>query len=296
MPEDRASIFTPVMLAHQKNNEGNSIIHEYMLRDYAEPKDFPSLLYVSQILQAEGVKAGAEHMRRSWPRIEGSLFWQLNDCWPVASWSSIDYFGRWKALQYYARRFYSPILVSPVFKDGVVEVYAISDKLQPTAASLHVSLMTMDGRVLKDETRQVTLPALSSARYLEWPMQTLLRGQPDLSNVFVTTELSIEGSEVSNNLLYLVPTKQVHLLPAHIESRLVKTPGGYRLTLTSNVLARDVYISFGALDAKVSDNYFDLLPGRPFQVTLGNEYQLAELQTNMRVMSLVDAFAPQPPK
>jgi beta-mannosidase len=156
--------------------------------------------------------------------------------------------------------------------------------------------MTMDGRVLKDETRQVTLPALSSARYLEWPMQTLLRGQPDLSNVFVTTELSIEGSEVSNNFLYLVPTKQVHLLPAHIESRLVKTPGGYRLTLTSNVLARDVYISFGALDAKVSDNYFDLLPGRPFQVTLGNEYQLAELQTNMRVMSLVDAFAPQPPK
>jgi beta-mannosidase len=295
-PEDRASIFTPVMLAHQKNNEGNSIIHEYMLRDYAEPKDFPSLLYVSQVLQAEGVKAGAEHMRRSWPRIEGSLFWQLNDCWPVASWSSIDYFGRWKALQYYARRFYSPILVSPVFKDGVVEVYAISDKLQPTTASLHLSLTTMDGRVLKEETRQVTLPALSSARYLEWPMQTLLQGQLDLSNVFVAAELSIGGSEVSSNLLYLVPTKQVHLPATHIESSLVKTPTGYRLTLTSNVLARDVYISFGALDAKLSDNYFDLLPGRPFQVTLGSQYPLAQLQTNMRVMSLVDAFAPPPPK
>lgn len=111
--EDRANIFTPVMLAHQKNNEGNSIIHEYLLRDYAEPKDFESFLYVSQVLQAEGVKVGAEHMRRSRPRIMGSLIWQLNDCWPVASWSSIDYYGRWKALQYYARRFYSPILVSP---------------------------------------------------------------------------------------------------------------------------------------------------------------------------------------
>jgi beta-mannosidase len=157
-------------------------------------------------------------------------------------------------------------------------------------------MMTMDGRVLKEETRQVTLPALSSARYLEWPMQTLLRGQPDLSNVFVTTELSVGGSEVSSNLLYLVPTKQVHLLPAHIESSLVKTPMGYRVTLTSAVLARDVYISFGALNATVSDNYFDLLPGEPFQVTLGNQYQLAQLQSNLRVMSLVDAFAPHAPK
>lgn len=96
-PEDRASIFTPVMLDHQKNKEGNDIIHAHLLRDYPEPKDFPSFLYASQVLQAEGVKEGAEHMRRNRPRIIGSLFWQLNDCWPVASWSSIDYYGRWKA-------------------------------------------------------------------------------------------------------------------------------------------------------------------------------------------------------
>jgi len=109
-PEDRTSIFTPVMLAHQKNNEGNSIIHDYMLRYYGEPKDFASFLYASQVLQAEGIKIGAEHLRRIRPRNMGGIYWQLNDCWPVASWSSLDYYGRWKALQYYAKRFYAPLL------------------------------------------------------------------------------------------------------------------------------------------------------------------------------------------
>jgi beta-mannosidase len=112
-PEDRLSIFTPVMLAHQKNTAGNAIIRDYMLRDYPQPKDFASFLYASQVLQAEGIKIGAEHLRRNRPRTRGSIDWQLNDCWPVASWSSLDYYGRWKALHYYARRFYAPILVSP---------------------------------------------------------------------------------------------------------------------------------------------------------------------------------------
>ena len=93
-----------------------------------EPKDFASFLYVSQVLQAEGIKIGAEHFRRSRPETMGSIFWQLNDCWPVASWSSIDYYGRWKALQYYARRFYAPILVSPHVEDGALKIYIVSDK------------------------------------------------------------------------------------------------------------------------------------------------------------------------
>ena len=135
LPEDRTGIFTPVMLGHQKNDEGNSIIHDYLLRDYPEPKDFASFLYVSQVLQAEGIKIGAEHFRRSRPETMGSIFWQLNDCWPVASWSSIDYYGRWKALQYYARRFYAPLLVSPHVEDGILKTYIVSDRVKPVAAS-----------------------------------------------------------------------------------------------------------------------------------------------------------------
>ena len=156
-PADRTSIFTPVMLAHQKNNEGNSIIHDYLLKDYPEPKDFASFLYVSQVLQAEGIKIGAEHFRRSRPETMGSIFWQLNDCWPVASWSSIDYYGRWKALQYYARRFYAPILVSPHVEDGSVKVYIVSDKTDSTPASLRVRLMDFDGKVLLEEKHDVEL-------------------------------------------------------------------------------------------------------------------------------------------
>ncbi|MEP6902672.1 MAG: hypothetical protein ABJA66_13040, partial [Actinomycetota bacterium] len=99
--EDRASIETPIMLAHQRHPRGNQLVRAYMLREYNEPKDFESFLYVSQVLQAEGIKIGAEHFRRIMPRNMGSLYWQANDCWQVASWSGMDYFGRWKALMYY---------------------------------------------------------------------------------------------------------------------------------------------------------------------------------------------------
>jgi len=111
-PSDR-DIQSPVMMAHQKHPRGNQLIREYMLREYPQPKDFESFLYVSQVLQAEGIKIGAEHFRRIMPLNMGSLYWQIDDCWPVASWSSIDYYGRWKALQYYARRFYQDLLISP---------------------------------------------------------------------------------------------------------------------------------------------------------------------------------------
>ncbi len=194
-PADRTSIFTPVMLAHQKNNEGNSIIHDYLLKDYPEPKDFASFLYVSQVLQAEGIKIGAEHFRRSRPETMGSIFWQLNDCWPVASWSSIDYYGRWKALQWYARRFYAPILVSPHVEDGSVKVYVVSDKTTPMPASLRVRLMDFDGKVLIEENHDLSIDPLASKVYLDWPLAKLAQaGASDTSRVFVVAELSVAGA------------------------------------------------------------------------------------------------------
>ena len=186
------------MLAHQKNNEGNSIIHDYLLRDYPEPKDFASFLYASQVLQAEGIKIGAEHFRRSRPETMGSIFWQLNDCWPVASWSSIDYYGRWKALQYYARRFYAPILVSPHVEDGSVKVYIVSDKTELTSAMLHVRLMDFDGKVLLDEKQDVSITPLASKVYLDWPILKLTQaGAADTSRVFIIAELAIEAGKRS---------------------------------------------------------------------------------------------------
>lgn len=288
--EDRANIFTPVMLAHQKNNEGNSIIHEYMLRDYSEPKDFASFLYVSQVLQAEGVKVGAEHMRRNRPRIMGSLFWQLNDCWPVASWSSIDYFGRWKALQYYARRFYSPVLASPNVEDGKASVFVVSDKTAPLQGTLRARFMTMDGHVVLEEKKDVTVPPLSAAPYIEIPLETVIGKEPDLSKLVLAVDFKAGAETLSENLVYLVPTKQVHLLPTTIETTLTRSRDGYKLTLSSKVLARDVYLTFGNLDVKPSDNYFDLLPNETRQITLKSSATQEQLQQALKVMSLVDAF------
>ena len=290
-PEDRTSIFTPVMLAHQKNNEGNSIIHDYLLKDYTEPKDFPSFLYVSQVLQAEGIKIGAEHLRRSRPRTMGSIFWQLNDCWPVASWSSIDYYGRWKALQYYARRFYSPVLVSPHVENGSLAVYIISDKTTPTDADLRLRILKFDGTVVHEQKQIVHIPALSSAVYLQMPLAEFANAA-DPTQVFVAADLTASGAQLSKNLIYLTPTKTIHLPPAHIQTEVTPTDGGFRIKLTSPALARSVYVTFGDLDADPSDNYFDLLPNEPVEITVRTQAPIDVVRQKVTVISLVDALTP----
>jgi beta-mannosidase len=292
LPEDRTGIFTPVMLEHQKNNEGNSIIHDYLLKDYSEPKDFASFLYVSQVLQAEGIKIGAEHFRRSRPETMGSIFWQLNDCWPVASWSSIDYYGRWKALQYYARRFYAPILVSPHVEDGALKVYIVSDKTKATQATLRVRLMDFDGKVLLEDSHAVEVTPLDSHVYLDWPLKKLTdSGAADTSRVFVVAELTANGEQISRNLVYLAPTKEIHLKPAPLTIETTGANGTYKVRITSRVLARSVYLAFGDFDVKVSDNYFDLLPGETAEIAVTCAGPLNALKAQLKIISLTDAFA-----
>jgi beta-mannosidase len=290
-PEDRTGIFTPVMLAHQKNNEGNSIIHDYLLKDYPEPKDFASFLYVSQVLQAEGIKIGAEHFRRSRPETMGSIFWQLNDCWPVASWSSIDYNGRWKALQYYARRFYAPLLVSPHVEDGMLKTYIVSDKVQPVSGDLHLRIVDFDGKVVKETTQPVSVPGLSSQVYWQWPLSDLGGADDtDAAREVAVADLVVDGESVSRNLIYLVPTKLVHLPEAHISAELTQATDGYHLKVSSPVLARSVYVTFGATSPELSDNYFDLLPGEAVEVVVKSRETLDSLKANLQVVSLANAF------
>lgn len=295
VPEDRTSIMTPVMLAHQKNKAGNSIIHEYMLRDYPEPKDFPSFLYMSQVLQAEAIKIGAEHLRRNRPRSMGSLYWQLNDCWPVASWSSIDYSGHWKALQYYARRFYNDLLVSPHQENGAVAVYVVSDRTMATPANLRVRLMTLDGKVLDDKTLPIEVPALSSKIYLQRPITDFQSSaEPDTARLFVVSDLLVDGKLASSNLMFFVPAKQVRLPRATIQRDWARSGNGYRLRLSANTLARDVYLSFGNLDARPSDNYFDLIPGQPVDIDIATTADMAQVAAALKIVSLADAFLPEP--
>jgi len=295
IPEDRTDIFTPVMLAHQKNTAGNAIIRDYMLRDFPQPKDFASFLYVSQVLQAEGIKIGAEHLRRNRPRTMGSIYWQLNDCWPVASWSSLDYYGRWKALHYYARRFYAPILVSPHQEEGNVAIYIVSDKTSPTVATLRVRILSFDGKMLSDKSQPVQIAPLASKVYLTMPMLDITNlPNCDLGKIVLVADLLIDSKRISGNELFFVPTKDIQLPQAKMTSEIrpAGASGTYALRLSSPVLARHVYVTFGDLDAKPADNYFDLLPGELLDLAITSAASLDELQKSLRVISMTDAFAP----
>jgi len=293
LPEDRTSWKTPVMLAHQKCYQGPDRLHDYVVMYYPEPKDFRSFVYVSQVLHAEAMKIGAEYHRRSRPRIMGSLFWQLNDCWPTPSGASIDYYGRWKALQYYARDFFAPILVSPHVEDGSVKVYIVSDLTAAKQASLKVRLMDFDGKVLIEESKPVDVSPLSSKVFLDWPMKKITdAGAADTTRVFVTASLISGGKEIASNLIYLALTREVHLPAATLKVETTGAGGKYKVLLTSPVLARSVYLSFGELDVEVSNNYFDILPGETVEIKATSAASLDALKEQLKVISLADAFEP----
>jgi beta-mannosidase len=290
LPSDH-DIQSPVMLAHQKHPRGNQLIREYMLRDFPEPKDFESFLYASQVLQAEGIKVGAEHLRRIMPHNMGSLYWQLDDCWPVASWSSVDYFGRWKALQYYARRFYSPVLVSPHVEDGQVKLYVVSDRTEPLRAELHVRLLDFDGRALSETTSPVEVSPLTSKVYQSIPVAALLEGR-DPSRVFLHCELLAEGQVISSNTLFFRPFKELSLAAPNVSTQVSRTRGETAVTLSTDRLARAVQLSAEGLEGSFADNFFDLLPGQ--KVTIGfrssRPFTTDELRRRLRVRTLSDAF------
>jgi beta-mannosidase len=287
---DDLDIRSATMQDHQKNHGGNERILTYMLRWYPEPKDFPSFVYLSQVLQAEAIKVGAEHLRRQRPNTMGSLYWQLNDCWPVASWASIDYYGRWKALQYYARRFYDDVIVSPFEHDGKVDVYVISDKLEPLSAKIHTRLLDFSGKSLSEKTQNAEVPAQSSAVYAAFDEKELL-ANADPKKCFLVFDLEVAGQHVSRNLIFFDTMHNIDLPAApKIQTSLASSAAGYLVTVSSPVLARSVYLSFGDLDVQFSDNYFDLLPGESVTVNLQSTASLSQLQSSMQVVSLTNAF------
>ncbi len=290
------AIDSVVMQSHQKNHGGNERILTYMLRDYPEPRNFASFVYLSQVLQAEAIKVGAEHLRRNRPRTMGALYWQLNDCWPVASWSSIDYYGRWKALQYYARRFYNDLLISPFLHDGVVDASVVSDRLQPVSGQIRMRLLDFSGKTLLDKIQDILVPAQSSAVYFSVNAKDL-PSAADPDQTFLAFDFIVGGQTVSRNLLFFDTMRNLDLPknPA-IETQVTQTAEGYTITLRSPVLARNVFLSFEALgDVGLSDNYFDLLPGEPMTVTAKTPASLDQLKSAMKITTLTDAFSyPKP--
>lgn len=290
IPSDH-NIESPVMLAHQKHPRGNQLIREYMLRNFKEPKDFESFLYVSQVLQAEGIRIGAEHFRRIMPRNMGSLYWQINDCWPVASWSGMDYYGRWKALHYYARKFYKDILLSPHEEDGKINFYIVSDRVKAMPAELRVRLMNFDGSTLSETKRSIDVAALASKSYLSVPVSELL-GSANPSNVFVHCELNMDGRIVSENSYFFRPFKELSITAPQIKPEVTRTSGGFTVSLKTDKFARAVYLSAGNLDGRFSDNFFDLIPGKKVALEFsgGKDVTPDDFRRSLEVRSLADAF------
>lgn len=285
-PQQRADMWKEF---NEGGNRFFSGIHDYMWQYYGKPKNLADLVYGSQVLQAEFTKMYAEHLRRDRPRSMGSLFWDLNNDYArgTPSYGSLDYDGRWKALQYYARRFYAPILVSPRVKNGALYVSVVSDETKPVEGTLRVRIMKFDGTVLKTQTEHVTIPPLASKVDLQIPSQPY--ANPD---TVAAMDLTVDGKRVSSNLAYFVPLSQIHLPTPQIQSRWSGSNGTFELRLTSSVLARSVFVSFGDANAKLSDNYFDLLPNESVTITVTGKASLSQLQSNLKLMTVADAFEP----
>ena len=296
-PGDLA-IDSPVMLAHQKNERGNEIIRSYLERYYRTPRDFESFVYVSQLLQAEGIRTGIEAHRRAKPYCMGSLFWQLDDCWPAASWSSIDYGGNPKALYYRARDAFSEVLVSPVIENGMVRVYVVSDRLTPVEGPVAIRLVDFVGNVIWESSHRVKIAPNASTCVFEDVAAHVLDGERS-SEVVLCAEMFEGGALLSRNLLYFAPPKDLDLprpdirqpLPVPVPGRSSSTRNTERfLTLQTDVLAKNVYLSIPGYDVYFEDNYFDMLPGSTVTVRYITNEDAGDLDWKFRVMSLADTY------
>jgi beta-mannosidase len=285
-PGDR-SIDSPVMRAHQKRSGAIEIIDEFMGRWYREPKDFESFLYVSQLLQAEGMKLAFEGQRRAKPRTMGTLYWQLNDTWPVASWSSIDYYGRWKALHYFTRDAFAEVLVSPVVRGDSLEVHVVSDRLAPVTGDLELATLDFQGGRGYSARISVTIPGNESRLIFSVALAEVLGGS-DRSSVVLEARLMDGETIAAANLLYFARPKHLTLPEPDIEVRL-EDDAGLRIRLQSPVLAKNVYLRVEGAEVHFSDNFFDLLPGREHVVRVSGTRDLDLVRGGLRIRTLMDS-------
>ena len=292
--QDR-NVTTAVMEHHQRSGIGNTTIMQYMLDWFRLPASFDMTLWASQILQGMAIKYAVEHWRRSMPRGMGTLYWQLNDCWPVASWSSIDYHGRWKALHYMARNFFAPLLVSGVEdpEKGTVEVHVTSDSLRPVAGKLTWTVTDVAGRKLLSGTKNIRTPANGNRKVTTLKLAELiaLRGTREL---MVWLELSAKGHETSTNLVTFSRPKHLELaarpgITADVTSR---KDGSFRVALRTKRPALWTWLELEGVDAKCSDNFVHLRPGRTVTVNVcpSRGLGVAELRRRLNVCSLVDTY------
>ncbi|AFH61832.2 glycoside hydrolase [Paenibacillus mucilaginosus K02] len=292
LPEDR-NVFSYVMERHQTHPEANGKIMNYLAQLFKFPKDLDSLIYVSQLVQAEAIRYGVEYWRQNRGICMGSLYWQLNDCWPAASWSSIDYYGRWKALHYAAKRFYSPLCVSASERDLKVEIHVTNDMPEPAEGLLEWQLRDHRSRVLQEGGVWTTAAELASC----CPLQLDFRGElTDSERRRCYLEYrwrNAEGEVLSRGTVLFVPSKHFELLPPQVDAEVEETADSFLVRVQSAAFARYVELTLRQTDGVASDNYIDLSAGEPREIfftkdRLSVPLSLEAFRGQLRLRSLYD--------
>lgn len=275
--------------SHQKHPTGYETILEYMDRDYIKTKDFQKLIYLSQLLQAEGVKMAIVSHRAKKPYCMGTLYWQLNDCWPVVSWSGIDYKGRWKAFQYYVKKLYHEYLIVPEYKDKQMSLNVVSDCQKERNLSLIVVEMNFNGDTISSKKADFNIKANQNATVLKFYPEIL--SDIDYRNVLIHSALLDGDSMLTEDYYYFVRPNQLVLPDPEIKIEIEETSQGYIIIFTSKALAKNIYISNSLIkEDSYSDNYFDLLPGEKKIIVCCASERSDKIRNNFHCMTLYDCL------
>lgn len=261
---------------HQKHPTGYETINEYMERDYVVPKDFEDYLYVSQLLQARGMKTAIEAHRLAKPYCMGTLYWQFNDCWPVTSWSSLDYYGNWKAAHYQVKESFAPIFLAVAEKTDALSIIGSNDNLEVKAGNLTIKLIDFSGKELWTASKECVLDVEKNTTCMQISYAELPKFVKE------KTVLQIEFSGNHKNTVtyhYFVKPKELQLEQPTIE---VKIVGETLIEVKSNTFAKNVYLQTDGLF--FNDNYFDLIPGIPKIIKTDRP------TTDIKVISLFDTM------
>jgi len=286
LPEDR-NMFSYVMEKHQRNQSANGKIIYYLSQTFLYPNNFEALVYASQLLQAEAIRYGVEHWRRNRERCMGAIYWQLNDCWPVASWASLDYYGRWKALHYAAKRFFAPVLLSAEEEGTItqntnvnaedttteksVRLSVSNETMQTFTGTVRWALRDATARVLKEGSETVNVPSLSALWLDKMDFQ-----DAELYEHYVSYELFDEaGNYVSGGTVLFSLPKHFRFL----DPKLSASRTGDTITVKAEAYARQIEIASPDADIVLTDNYFDLNGGERSVKILRGDPQTLEVRS-----------------
>jgi len=267
-----------------KGFNGNEMIKTYIARYYKVPSSFESFAYVSQLVQANGVKFAIETHRRNMPRCMGSLYWQINDCWPTMSWASVDYFGRWKALHYAVKKAYQPVYPI-IFRDkNDIKVTVANDRLTSGKAKITATLYDFEGEVLWQKQIDTTLTANSSLVYLSVPEKELT-GKGKTSKTVFEVVVKSEDTILGENLFYFKDVKALQFEQPEIKKTISKiSDQEYEIQLTTEKLAKNVAFFTAKSEGFFSDNFFDMIPGKTYKIKFTGK--AVDLENDIQVMNL----------